>query len=77
MLNDRQKPEFAIKIHRFSFDFSFGALLTFISDHSKWATYFPGIRSKTATLAMNLLFPVVRELSLSMGKYLFLHLVLF
>lgn len=41
---------------------------TFCTNHSKWPKLFPGIRSKCATLAINMITPVSRELSLSLGS---------
>ena len=41
--------------------------MTFNSSHSKWSSLFPGIRSKIATLGMNLLVPITREMLLSFG----------
>lgn len=41
--------------------------MTFNSSNSKWSTLFPGIRSKCATLGMNFMLPITRELLLSFG----------
>ncbi|XP_055303222.1 2-acylglycerol O-acyltransferase 2-like isoform X2 [Sitodiplosis mosellana] len=46
---------------------SFGAFVSFNSNHSKWSKLFPGIRSKVATLGTNLLLPITREILLSFG----------
>lgn len=46
---------------------SLGALGTCMTNHSKWRTLFPGIRSKLITLSLHMIFPVFRELILSWG----------
>lgn len=47
--------------------FSLGTLVTCITSHSKWSTLFPGIRIKCCTLNLNTIFPISRELVLSLG----------
>lgn len=47
---------------------SYGMATTFCTNHSKWPKLFPGIRSKCATLAINMITPVSRELSMSLGS---------
>lgn len=49
------------------FFFSFGPMLTFTSSSSKWFKLFPGIRPKSTTLKLILMFPVWREMLLGVG----------
>lgn len=39
----------------------------FCTSHSKWSTFYPGTRPKLATIGLNTLLPVIRELFLSVG----------
>lgn len=47
--------------------FSVGIAGNFCSSYSKWSALYPGLRPKLATLHLNTLLPVLRELFLSVG----------
>lgn len=53
--------------NRFNICFSIGAAGNFGTSHSKWSTYYPGIRAKLTTLRCNTLLPIAREVILSCG----------